>query len=128
MLLPTIFAFGFFQAAQPAVPSPPVTPYSVGGAVRAPRLIRRIKVTEPKRCSTSRFRLDDGAFMFRATVAENGDVTEVKTLKAPRLKPACPDLEQAYRRAIVQWKYEPAKLHGRPVSVYLKITSLLEPR
>jgi outer membrane biosynthesis protein TonB len=66
--------------------------------------------------------------MFRATVAENGDVTEVKTLKAPRLEPACPDFEQAYRRAIAQWKYEPAKLHGRPVSVYLTITSLLEPR
>jgi outer membrane biosynthesis protein TonB len=66
--------------------------------------------------------------MFRATVAENGDVTEVTTLKAPRLEPACPDFEQAYRRAIAQWKYEPAKLHGRPVSVYLTITSLLEPR
>ena len=128
MLLSTILALGFFQAVQPVAPSPTVTPYSVGGAVSAPRLIRRIKVTEPKRCRTSRFRPDDGAFMFRATVAENGDVTEVKTLKAPRLEPACPDLEQAYHRAIVRWKYDPAKLHGRPVPVYLTITSLLEPR
>lgn len=112
-----------------AVPTPTVTasatpaPYRVGGDVTAPRLITRVSRPVPEECQGRQF--DGGAFIYEAVITEGGDVAEIRTLKAPSISPPCPQFEEQTRRAISQWKYEPAKLKGKPVRVMLTITQLI---
>ena len=110
----------------PGDPSPTETVYRVGDGVIAPRLIHRVEAAIPGNCQERRF--DWGAFIVEARITENGDVADVRTIKEPRFTPPCPEFERAYRNAIEQWKYEPGRLNGKPVSVYLTVTVTMHPR
>ena len=51
-----------------------------------------------------------------ALVDPAGNVTGVKVISGPTL------LQEAAMAALRQWKYEPARLDGRPVSFHLNVT------
>jgi hypothetical protein len=108
------------------VPTQPEVVYKVGYGVSAPRLLGRADPAIPAKCRRVAF--DWGAFIFEATISATGQVTHIRTIKRPNLKPPCPELEEAYRQAISSWNYEPGKLDGRPVPVYLTISVAFHPR
>jgi outer membrane biosynthesis protein TonB len=107
-------------APSPALePTAIPTPYRVGDGVTAPRLKKRAEFTIPEVCKKSEY---EGVFIFEATITEAGRVTDLHTIRSPKLTPACPELERACRNAISTWTYDPAIRDGKPVSVYLAIT------
>jgi outer membrane biosynthesis protein TonB len=117
-----------FPTPQPiASLSPTATPvvYRITGAVTPPRLLSRMEIPVPESCRKGR-QFEGSVFIYEATITEAGEVQDIKTLKAPRIDPPCPELEEGARRAISQWRYQPGMLKGQPVRVYLTVTQLLE--
>jgi protein TonB len=51
-----------------------------------------------------------------ALIDANGNVTDLKFISGP------PILRQAAMDAVRQWKYDPARLNGRPVAIHLGLT------
>jgi hypothetical protein len=95
--------------------------YKVGGDVTAPTVLSPVRPDTPEKCKMTTV---IGVFIFEETITETGDVVDVKTLKAPELKPPCPELEEACKKAILASKYKPAMRGGQPVAVYLTTTVL----
>jgi len=58
----------------------------------------------------------DGAVVMRATVTDNGHVSEVKLLSGD------PILGRAAMEAVRQWRYRPALLNGKPTPTETDIT------
>jgi len=52
-----------------------------------------------------------------AIIDKNGDVTNVRVLKGLPM-----GLEESATSAVKSWKFKPATLNGRPVSVYYNLT------
>ena len=73
----------------------------------------------PTTCGKSRFQ---GIFIFEATIDARGAVADLKTLRAMKARPPCPELEAECKRVVSLWRYKPATLGGVPVPVYLTIT------
>ena len=103
-----------------APPTPtPAPAYRVGDDVIEPVEIKRVAPILPEDCKAAVIR---GIFIFEATIDEAGNVQGLRTASRPAVEPPCPHLENAYRRALVQWKYRPATVKGTPVPVYLTVT------
>ena len=103
----------------PAPPTPTPKPaYRVGGDVTEPVELKRVNPVVPEDCKAAVIR---GVFVFEATIDEAGNVQGLRTTSRPVVDPPCPHLENAYRRAFVQWKYRPATLKGTPVPTYLTL-------
>jgi hypothetical protein len=106
---------------QAPVPGPTISPEQVlrvGNGVTEPVELSRVDAIIPENCRTSSY---IGLFIFEAVVERDGSVRDVRTLRRGVLAPPCPPLENAYRRAIAQWRYRPATLHDKPVAVYLTV-------
>ena len=58
-----------------------------------------------------------GTVILEAIIDKNGDITRVRPIKALPL-----ELTDNAIAAVKTWKYEPATLEGKPVSVYYKLT------
>lgn len=90
------------------------TPMRVEGDVEKP-----VKVHAPAPTYTELARKEktQGKVIVQTVIDENGDVTDVEVLQG------LPNglTEQAIA-AIEEWKFEPATLHGEPVSVYYNVT------
>jgi hypothetical protein len=69
-----------------------------------------------------------GIFIFEAIIDRDGTVRDIRTIRRPDFDPPCPHIENAYRRAIAQCRYQPGTLNGKPVPVYLTVTGLLHSR
>lgn len=89
-------------------------PLHPGGDVRPPLLIERVEPAYPE---TERKLRKEGIVILEAIITSDGAVDEVKVLKA-----ADPLLDDAAKRAVMQWRYRPATLNGRAVRVYLTVT------
>jgi protein TonB len=89
-------------------------PHVVGGDVRAPVLISQL---EPDYPEAARRAHKDGIVILEAVITAGGAVDEVRILRS-----ANPLLDAAAERAVRQWRYRPATLNGRAVSVYLTVT------
>ncbi len=85
-----------------------------GGDVRPPQLVVRI---EPEYPEIERKLRKEGIVILEAIITTEGRVDEVRVLKS-----ADPILDEAARRAVMQWRYKPAILNGRAVRVYLTAT------
>ncbi|MEM9290176.1 MAG: TonB family protein [Acidobacteriota bacterium] len=100
----------------PAGPPPvePTGPIRVGGDVQAP-----VKVSAPNPAYTeiARKARIQGVVIVEAIIDKEGDVTNVKVLKGLPM-----GLDQAAVTAIKKWKFKPATLNGKPVSVYYNLT------
>ena len=86
----------------------------LGGDVRPPLLIERV---EPQYPEIERKIHKEGIVILEAIITSDGAVDEVKVLKS-----ADAILDEAAKRAVMQWRYRPATLNGRAVRVYLTVT------
>ena len=98
------------SSKQPAVPAAPVP---VGGDVRPARLISSVPPAYPALAKAQHVA---GEVRIDALIDANGRVTIMKVVSGPSL------LRQAAMDALRQWKYQPATLDGKPVSMHLAVT------
>ncbi len=98
--------------------APPITGSSdvqtIGGAVKPPRLLRRIDPNYPEKLRADK---KGGLVILQAVINEQGAVTQPAIVRH-----SDPEFESAALEAVRQWRYEPATLAGKPVRVYLTIT------
>lgn len=94
-------------------PAEPKTPLPVGGDVKPARLLSSTPPTYPALAKTQHI---SGDVSIDALIDANGKVTTMKVLSGPTL------LRQAAMDAVRQWKYQPAALDGKTVSMHLTVT------
>ena len=95
------------------IPVPVAGSPVVGGEVQVARLIKSVPPTYPALAKSNHVA---GDVTMDALVDPAGNVTDVKVISGPTL------LQEAAMAALRQWKYEPARLDGRPVSFHLNVT------
>ena len=93
---------------------PGVAPVPVGGDVKAPVLVTRVEPEYPESMRRARM---EGVVILEAVITASGEVDQVRVLKS-----AGPLLDRATLEAVRRWRYAPATLNGRAVSVYLTVT------
>lgn len=101
-----------FSQSPSAGPAPEVV--RVRAKVESPRLLKKIKPIYPM---AARQYLEQGISIYEAIITPAGCVRDLKLLRS-----STPMLDVAGILAISQWRYSPATLDGRPVSVYLTVT------
>jgi TonB family protein len=94
-------------------PTAPTAPVVVGGDVKPAKLISSVPPVYPALAKTERV---SGDVTVDALIDANGRVTTMKILSGPTL------LHQAAMDALKQWKYRPAMLDGKAVSMHLSVT------
>jgi len=109
---PSLAAIGGVLAKEP-MPVPVGQAPRVGGQVQPARLIKSVPPVYPSLAKTNRL---NGDVILDALVDEAGRVTDVSVVSGPTL------LRGAAMEAVRSWKYEPAQLDGRPVSMHLTVT------
>jgi protein TonB len=92
----------------------PKAPMRVGGNVKAPVAISRSAPRYPEVARKARI---EGTVLVEATIDQAGNVVDARVLNDIGM--GC---GQAALDAIRGWRYEPATLNGRPVSVYLEVS------
>ena len=95
-------------APKPLPASPPI-----GGQVQPARLLKSVPPVYPPFARSSH---TAGDVTVDALIDANGNVTDLKAVSGP------PILRQAAMEAVRQWKYDPARLDGRPVAIRLSLT------
>jgi TonB family protein len=97
----------------PAEPSKP-GPLKVEGDVTPPRAVHK---TQPQYPPEAKQAGTEGVVVLRTTIDERGVVVDVQVLRG------APDgLTEAAVEAVRQWRFEPALLDGKPVSVFYNLT------
>ena len=89
-------------------------PIPVGGDVKAPVLLLRI---DPEYPESMRLGHKEGVVILEAVITTSGDVDDVRVLKSEGAI-----LDRAASDAVRRWRYRPATLNGRAVTVYLTVT------
>ena len=101
----------------PPPPTPPPTPGTrplrVGGDIRAPRKLHHVAPVYPAIAAQARV---TGTVILEATISPAGEVVDVGVLRS------VPLLDAAAIDAVRQWRYDPPRLNGSPVSVLLTVT------
>jgi TonB family protein len=95
-------------------PTEPDGPILVGGDVKPPE---RVFAPQPTYTEIARKARIQGVVIVQAIIDKQGNVTNVKVLKGLPM-----GLEEAAVDAMKQWKFKPATLNGRPVTVYYNLT------
>ena len=93
--------------------SQPAAPIAVGGEVKPVQLISSVPPVYPQLARSQRV---SGDVKIDALIDENGRVTGMKVVGGPVL------LHQAAMDSLRQWKYKPATLDGKAVSMHLVVT------
>lgn len=96
-----------------APPKPLPAPPPMGGQVQPALLIKSVPPVYPPFARSSH---TSGDVTVDALIDASGNVTDLNAVAGP------PILLQAAMDAIRQWKYDPARLNGRPVAVHLTLT------
>ena len=99
--------------APPAFESPD-QPLQVGGNVTRPQ---KIFGPNPQYTEIARKARIQGIVIVEAIIDRAGNVSAVRVLK-----PLPMGLDQAAVEAVKRWKFEPARLNGRPVDVFYRLT------
>ena len=94
-------------------PAAPTAPLPVGGEVKQAKLISSVPPVYPAMAKSQRI---SGAVTIDALIDANGRVTTMKVISGPAL------LQEAAKDALKQWKYQPAMLDGKAVSMHLTVT------
>jgi protein TonB len=90
-------------------------PMTVAGDVQAPILIKKVEPAYPAALRQARI---SGAVMIEAIIGRDGNVRETRVIRS-----AHPLLDEEALKAVRLWVYKPATWKGRPVSVYLTVTT-----
>lgn len=88
--------------------------------VELPVLIRRVEPIYPKLALVAQIQ---GTVVLKALISANGDVQNITVMRS-----AHPLLNQSAAEAVGNWKYKPATLRGKPVSVYFQVTVVFKLR
>jgi TonB family protein len=96
----------------------PIEIHNVGGRVRAPRAVFHPAPAYPELARKLR---KQGTVIVEATIDDVGNVVDAKVLRDIGF--GC---GEAAAQTIRTWRYNPATLEGRPVSVYLTVTVSFE--
>ena len=94
-------------------PSAPAAPLPIGGDVKQAKLISSVAPVYPALAKNQHV---SGNVQIDALIDATGRVTTMKVVSGPTL------LQQAAMDALKQWKYQPASLDGKPVSMHLTVT------
>jgi protein TonB len=89
-------------------------PIVIHAGVEPPVLIQRVQPEYPGVARQARI---EGVVVLRAIISRTGDVEVKEVLKALH-----PILDREAIRAVNQWKYNPARVGNRPVSVWFTVT------
>jgi serine/threonine-protein kinase len=92
--------------------APPPTPVRVGGAIEAPKLLRRVSPEYPSMARSARLQ---GVVVLEATIGTDGKVTNVRVVRS------IPLLDTAAADAVRQWEYEPTIVKGVAVPVITSV-------
>lgn len=102
-----------------AAPRPPALrqrktgPVRIGGSLAAANLIRAVQPGYPQLAKSMRV---EGTVEFTATISEEGEIRNLTLVRGHPL------LVAAAREAVLQWKYRPTLLNGKPVEAVTEIT------
>ncbi len=91
----------------------PTAPLPVGGEVKPAVLIKSVPPVYPASAKNQRI---SGNVVLDALIDATGRVSSATVVSGPRM------LHQSALDAVKQWKYEPAKLDGKPTSTHLNVT------
>ena len=106
------------QIGEPVPPDPPRGPHRSGrNNVTHPSLIPESKVAPIYPELARRARLSSRVIV-QAVILEDGTVGETEVLHCDH--PGV-GFEEAAIEAITRWRYEPARLYGKPVDVYFTV-------
>jgi TonB family protein len=83
----------------------------VGGADKAPRLVRRVEPDYGKEPTVT------GIIIVETVITRSGEVCAARVLRGIH-----PELDAAALLAIVQWQFVPAKKDGKPVQALFNIS------
>jgi len=98
----------------PPVADTPQGPIQVGGDVRAPE---KLFARQPNYTEIARKARVQGIVIVQAIIDKQGNVTNIKVLRGLPM-----GLEEAAVEAMKKWKFKPATLNGKPVTVYYNLT------
>ena len=118
-------------APAPSKSAPAPTPTAIrvdGGRVPPgyvePVVVRYVQPKWPE--STGLRRIRNSTFLFEALITQDGSIAELRTLRTIDVSPPYPELETVARNALLQSRYAPATLNGRPVPAWLTISLHLD--
>jgi protein TonB len=94
-------------------PPPPVKVVRVGGAIIAPKLLKKVTPEYPQLASAARI---TGIVIIEAHVGTNGAVKTATVIRG------IPLLDEAALAAVRQWRYQPLLLNGEPTEFILTVT------
>jgi protein TonB len=97
----------------PGEPPPLSVPIRVGGDVAPPRKLTDVKPGYPSEAVVQGLQ---GTVILAGTVASDGSVQDLRTLRGPSV------LAAAAAEAVLQWRYTPTTLNRVPVQVPVTIT------
>ncbi|MEM7352366.1 MAG: TonB family protein [Acidobacteriota bacterium] len=105
-----------FIAIPDAPPAPPMPdgPVFVSGDITRPA---RVHAPQPQYTEVARRARIQGTVIMRAVIDPHGNVTELELLKGLPM-----GLSDASIETAKQWKFKPATLRGKPISVYWTLT------
>lgn len=105
-----------FLAIPDAPPAPPMPegPIEMTAEIRKPE---RLYAPQPRYTELARRARIQGTVIMRAVIDRQGDVTELELLRGLSM-----GLSEASLETVRQWKFKPATLHGKPISVYFNLT------
>ena len=104
---------GLDLAPPPPPPAPPAAPIRVGGAIKAPKLIRRVEPDYPAMAAQAQM---EGMVILEAMVDEAGNVDGVKVLRSRSI------FDDAAIASVKQWRYEPLMMNGQATPFVLTVT------
>jgi len=84
-----------------------------GGEIKPPRLVKQVAPVYPEEARKNGI---EGVVILAAKTNEKGEVAAIKVLTS------VPALDQAAVDAVMQWKYEPLLIKGKPTPVVFTIT------
>lgn len=107
----------FVAADAPSITSAP-EPTAPAHKKEAPKLISRVDPVYPE---SARAKKVEGLVVVEATISDKGDVTSVSVATGPDGDEG-KALAEAAMAAVKQWKFEPAKMDGKPVELKYNVT------
>ncbi|MGH9456916.1 MAG: TonB family protein [Thermoanaerobaculia bacterium] len=96
------------------VPPPAPRTYRIGEGVTAPALVTRV---EPRYPELARKIGKEGTVVLECTIDSRGWVRDARVVRS-----AHPLLDDAAREAVLQWRFRPGTLGGKPVDVLFHLT------
>ncbi|MEM9408399.1 MAG: energy transducer TonB [Acidobacteriota bacterium] len=104
--------------APPPAPSEPEGPLQMNADIEKPV---RLRAVQPRYTEIARRTRTRGTVILQTVIDVHGDVTDVEVLRGLPM-----GLTEAAVSAVKEWKFEPARLDGRPVAVYFTLTVRFE--